>query len=237
MISNGAISNGMKAVIPAAGGGIKMRPLTLEIPKPLLKIQGKAVIDYVFDALPDEIDEAIVVVKYLAEKLKVYLGNSYKGRRIRYVEGSEKGNALGLLACREFFKDGERFFILHGDEPQRKIEIESCLRHQYAWVCSEVSDPRMSGVATIGPDSRILEVIEKPENPKSNWSAMGTILADADIFNYAPELNPNGEYHISSMLNQFVKDHPVYMVRGINRPPLRSLADLEWDMKDFLGKA
>ena len=56
----------MKAVILAAGEGRRMRPFTLSIPKPLLQLQGKKVIDYVFDALPDEVDEAIVTVRYLS---------------------------------------------------------------------------------------------------------------------------------------------------------------------------
>jgi len=49
-----------------------MRPLTLDIPKPLLKIAGKTLLDHIFDALPPEIDEAIIVVKYLAEQIKNY---------------------------------------------------------------------------------------------------------------------------------------------------------------------
>jgi UDP-N-acetylglucosamine diphosphorylase / glucose-1-phosphate thymidylyltransferase / UDP-N-acetylgalactosamine diphosphorylase / glucosamine-1-phosphate N-acetyltransferase / galactosamine-1-phosphate N-acetyltransferase len=224
----------MKAIILAAGEGVRMRPLTLTTPKPLLKIQGKAVIDYVFDALPDEIDEAIVVVKHLADRMKEYLGDTYKGRRIRYVEGSEKGNAIGFLACRPYLKDGERFLILHGDEPQRRKEIEECLKNKYSWAVCEVAEPRLVGVPTIDKNNRILEVVEKPENPKSNYAAMGTIVVDTDIFNYAPLLHKNGEYHLSSMLGQFVKVHEVYAVYGVDRPPFRSMADLEWDMKDFL---
>lgn len=211
-----------------------MRPLTLITPKPLLKLQGKAIIDYVFDALPPEVDEVIVVVKYLGEKIKEYLGNEYKERKIRYVKGSEKGNALGFLACREYLKNGERFLVLHGDEPQRRAEIEECLKHQYAQVCSEVTDPTKTGVATIDEQGRILEIVERPQHPKSNWSAMGTILVDSTIFSYQPQQHPvNGECLFSSMLDQFLRDHSVQAVIGLARPPLGSLADLEWDMKDF----
>lgn len=225
----------MKTIILAAGEGVRMRPLTLSTPKPLLAIKGKKIIDYVFDAFPEEIDEAVIVVKYLADKMKAYLSDSYKGRRIQYVEGSEKGNAIGFLACKPYLKKGERFLVLHGDEPQRKVEIEECLRHPYAWVCSEVPEPKLVGVAIIGPNNRILEVTEKPEHPKSNWSAMGTIVVDTDIFVYAPLPHPvSGEYNFSSMLDQFLRIHPVRAVIGVARPPMRSLADLEWDMKDFV---
>ena len=224
----------MKAIILAAGEGRRMRPLTLTTPKPLLEIQGKAIIDYVFDALPEEVEEAVVVVKYLGEKIKEYLGDEYKGRKIHYVEGSEKGNAYSFLASREYSKEGERFLVLHGDEPHRKSEIEECLKHQYAWVCSYLPQMRPSGIAVIDQDGRILEVLENPENQQSRWSAMGTILVDTDIFHCEPKLHKDGEYKLSSMLNQFVKDHPVFMVEGKPRPPLTSLDDLNWDMKDFV---
>lgn len=211
-----------------------MWPLTLNTPKVLLEIQGKRILDYVFDALPEEVDEVIVVVKYLAEKIKEYLGNNYKGKEISYTEGSEKGNAYSFFSSREYIKDGERFFIIQGDEPQRKKEMEECLKKKYAWVCSYLPELRPSGIATVDERGIILEVVENPENPKSHWSAMGTGLIDADIFHYEPKLHKDGEYKLSSLLNQFVKDHPVFMVEGKLRPPLTSLGDLNWDMKDFL---
>lgn len=213
-----------------------MRPLTLTTPKPLLEIQRKKIIDYVFDALPKEVDEVIVTVKYLAEKIKSYLGEYHTGRKVRYVQGSEQGSVIGLLACRDLLREGERFFILHGDEPQRKSEIKECLKNQYSWVCSYVPKLYPTGVATIAPDGKILEVVERPEHPQSNWSAMGTILVDTNIFKYKPVMHISGEYPLSPLLNQFLKDHPVFVVEGKPRPPLMSPDDLNWDMKDFQEK-
>lgn len=224
----------MKAVILAAGEGRRMRPLTLTTPKPLLEIQGKKVLDYVFDALPTEVDEVVIVVLYLAEQFKKYLGSEYKGRKVHYANGSEKGNAYSFLASRPFVADGERFFILQGDEPQRRVELEECLKRKYAWVCSLLPEMRPSGIATVDGNGRILEVLENPEHPKSLWSAMGTVLVDSDIFRYDPQLHTgDGEFKLSSMLNEFVKDHPMYLVEGKPRPPLTSLDDLNWDMTDF----
>jgi bifunctional UDP-N-acetylglucosamine pyrophosphorylase/glucosamine-1-phosphate N-acetyltransferase len=217
----------MKAIILAAGEGKRMRPLTLTTPKPLLKINGQTILDNIFDSLPEAIDEVIVVVKYLAPKIKEYLGDFYKGRKIKYVEGSERGNAIGFLACRSYFKEGERFLVLYGDEIQSPEEIKKCLSYRAAWVCVPTDNPKSAGIADIAEDGRILEVVEKPENPKSNWSAAGTIVLDTKIFNYAPRPHASGESYLSSMVDQFLKDYPVYAVFGKKRPPLTSIEDVD----------
>ena len=221
----------MKAVILAAGAGRRMLPLTSDTPKPLLKIRGKTVLDYVFDALPPEINEVIVTVHYLGGEIKKYLGDFYRGKKISYVEGSDQGNAIGFLAIKPYFVKGERFFILHGDEPQRSEEITKCLQYQYAWVVSDVPEPRPTGRALLGADGRIREIAELSEDPAlSRWSAMGTMLVDTDIFEYEPTLHQGGEYRVASLMEQFIKTHPVHAVIGKNRPPLTSLDDLNWEM-------
>ena len=225
----------MKAVILAAGKGERMKPFTLTTPKPLLTIQGKAILDYIFEALPAEVNEVIVVIGYLGEKIKNFLGDKYAGRRIHYVEGSEKGNAIGFLSCRPYLNEGERFLVMYGDEPQRKEEIEECLRKSFSVVCTQVPHPHLSGVALIEEGGRILEIVEKPQHPKSNWVAVGTMLVDTHIFDYEPKLHTNGEYHLSSMLDKFVRDYPVYAVAGKRRPPLNSPDDLNWDMSTYLA--
>src|SRR3989338_4680853 len=101
----------MKIVIFAAGEGVRMRPLTLTKPKPLLAYQGKTNLDHLFDRLPAEIDEAIITVKYLGQQIKDYCGTEFHGRRVHYVEGSSEGNALGFLAAKSFFSEGERFAV------------------------------------------------------------------------------------------------------------------------------
>lgn len=219
----------MRVVILAAGEGVRMRPLTLSTPKPLLIFAGKTLLDHTFDSLPSEVDEVLVVVRYLGDQIKNYLGSEYKGRKIKYVDGSTAGNASSFLACRPQLKNEGRFLVIHGDEPQRKQEIEECLRHTYSCVCAEFDESKLSGVATIGDDGRILEIVEKPENPKSRLVAMGTMVVDKDIFKYQPVKHANGEFYFSSMMDQFSKDHHVQMVNGKVRPRFDSLDDLKWE--------
>ena len=191
-----------------------MRNLTETTPKPLLKFAGKSAIDHIFDALPTEIDEAIIVVKYLADQIKAHCGDRFRGRKIQYVIGSESGTAHSFMAARPFIKDGERFAVVYGDEYITAGEARECLSHTYSWLCYPVDDPTKVGIAEVDADGNIANVIEKPQSAKSNLAADGFMVVDAKIFNYSPDMHTDGEYYFSTMMNKFVKDHPVVAVHG-----------------------
>ncbi len=197
----------MKVIITAAGEGVRMRPLTLTTPKPLLKYRGKTNLDHLFERLPKEIDEAIIVVKYLGDQIKQYCGHKFHGRKISYVDGSEKGNAVGIFAAKDFFKPQERFAIAYGDEVFAGDEMTRCLANKYSWLCYHVPDPTKTGVLTIAHDWKILEVIEKPSQPKSNLAADGFMVVSADIFKYDLIKHANGEYYFSDVVGKFLKDY------------------------------
>ena len=76
-------------------------------------------------------------------------------------------------------------------------------------------------------DGKIVEVIEKPENPISNLAAVGLMVADKRLFYYAPYPNESGEYYITSLMNQFVQEAEVVPVIGtMNRPQLNTPEDI-----------
>ncbi|MDP3935116.1 MAG: sugar phosphate nucleotidyltransferase [Candidatus Giovannonibacteria bacterium] len=204
----------MKIVILAAGEGVRMRPLTLSVPKPLLRFGGQASLDHFFEALPDEITEAIIVVGYLAEQIKTYCGNNFHGRTINYIDGSSKGNAASFINTKHLFASQERFAVSYGDELITKQEIENCLKSKYSWLCYELNNPKNAGVALVNSAGRILEVIEKPAIPPSNLAANGFMVANSDIFSYKPDLHVSGEYYFSSMMNKFCLDHRVQAIVG-----------------------
>ncbi|TSC55275.1 MAG: nucleotidyl transferase [Parcubacteria group bacterium Greene0416_79] len=169
----------MKAIILAAGEGKRMLPLTRSVPKPLLRIKNKTILDYIFAALPEEIDHVVIVVGYLKKKIQEHIV---------------------------------------GDDMANREEVVSCLSFEYSWVCAPSEYPRVSGIATIGEDRCIVEVIEKPEDPKSNMSAAGVMVIGSEIFNYTPTRHLNGEFYLTSLMNQFVKNYKVHAVIGDPRP-------------------
>jgi len=101
-------------------------PLTAKTPKPLLKVNGKPLINYVLDSLPSEIDEIIIVIKYLLDHIVEHIGGEYKGTKVTYVEGSDKGNAYSFLETRRHL-DNERFLLIYGDEMPSKENVSRCM--------------------------------------------------------------------------------------------------------------
>jgi len=203
----------MKLVILAAGRGERMGDLTKNIPKPLLRYGGKTILDRLFLALPDEIDEVIIVIKYLGEKIKEHCGSNFYGRKIRYVEGSLDGNAVGFMKTKEFFNNKERFAVSYGDEIITKKEITDCLKHEFSWLLYEMDNPKDVGIAETNPDGFITNVEEKPEVPKTNLVTNGFMVVNYDIFAHKPELHRKKEYVFVDLMKKFL-NHNVFGVTG-----------------------
>ncbi len=226
----------MKAIILAAGEGTRMRPLTLTKPKPLLEIAGKTLLDHIFEALPEEVDEAIIVVKYLGEQIKKYCGEVFHGRRITYVEGSDLGTAYSFLAAKPYLGD-DRFLFIYGDELPAPEDIAVCLRYPASILCWEADDPWNHGVANLRPDGTILEIEEKPAEPKGRLIADGVMVLNKKIFDCVPAKGDKEEFFFSQMVNQFIKKENVQAVKSVwGIGGFSSPDDLERVTKSFLER-
>ena len=191
-----------------------MRPLTENKPKPMIEILGKPLLHHIFDSLPDEIDEVILVTGYLEEKIKEYFGESFAGKKIKYIHQPKKlGTAHGLWLTRKFLGD-ERFLMLYADDLQSKEDIQKCLAHPLSIMVMEVSDPRRFGVIVVDDRGKVLDLVEKPISPPSNLASTGVKVLDSKIFNYPAKQHPNGEYYITDSLSQMVRDYDMFAVRA-----------------------
>ncbi len=200
----------MKAVILAAGKGVRMRPLTHHTPKPLLEVNGLPILDHTLGNFPDEINETIIVVKHLSHKIKEYIGKQNRHMKVRYVEGSHKGTAYSLIAARKFLNN-ERFLVVTGDDIPSAADIKNCLSKELSILVFKPSDPRVCGMAYQRKDGSIWRIIEKPKKTKAKLAITGVMVLNTDIFNYEPVLE-RGEYFLSSLVGRFARDHNVYPV-------------------------
>lgn len=197
----------MQCVILAAGEGVRMRPLTNDTPKPLLKVLEKPLIEYHFESLPREIHEVIVVVGYLADKISDFLGTEFLGKKIKYVFQSKKEGTFAALKICESYLDEENFLLLYADDLVSPKSLSRCVEsHNLCVLLASVDDPKHFGVAVLDPDGTIREIEEKPEKPKNNLVNCGPAVLNKKILDYEPPKHANGEYYITDAINLMIKD-------------------------------
>lgn len=206
----------MKAVILAAGRGMRMRHLTAKIPKPLLKVRGKTFIERLIGAFPQTVSEIIIVIGYRGEQIRAFLSDRFKGKKISYVTNDriELGNAHSLMLTRGYFKPRERFLVMYSDELTSRKEIKRCLARRFSWVTHIVEAPEKASVAVLSSAGRIIHVEEKPEHPESNIVPGGVMVINADIFECRKEKHRNGEYYLTTMMSDFIASHTVFSITG-----------------------
>lgn len=167
----------MKAIIPVAGVGERLKPFTFTTPKPLLPVAGKPIISHIIDTLiAYGIDELILILGYMGEKIEEFVRNSYPNRAKFVYQRELLGLAYAVKLGIDELND-EPFIILLGDTVV-KLPPKSIFDWSENYVgLVEVENPERFGVAVLEGEY-IVEVEEKPKYPRSNH-----ILAGIYIFN------------------------------------------------------
>lgn len=202
----------MRIIVIAGGKGMRMRPLTLETPKPLLRYRGATNLDHLFLHLPAEIGEAILLLHYLPEKIRAHCGERFHGRIMHYALDEGKGTGTALLSVRDRFSSGERFAVAYADEVFVGDELHRAAAPEFSWLCYHARNPTEVGIATVDAEGYIRAVIEKPREPASDLTVDGFMVVNTDIFSCTSERHANGELYLTGLMNQFVKTHPVKAV-------------------------
>ncbi len=205
----------MKAIILAAGRGVRLRPYTHITPKPLLKINGKRIIDYTLNILPQEIDEVIIVIGHLKWRVKWHLGEKHGHKKITYiVQKDKKGTAHALYLCKPLLRKKERFLVLFGDNIYAKKDLERCLNYKLSILAKEIENPKDFGVLTFDKNRHLKEIIEKPSNPPTNLVNCGVFVLNRKIFNYRMEVISKKEFGLPQTIVKMAQDYPVKIIKA-----------------------
>jgi glucose-1-phosphate thymidylyltransferase len=163
----------MRAVIPVAGIGTRLKPHTFSTPKVLLNVGGKPIIAHILDKLLEEgISKATFVIGYLGDMIKEYIEKTYPSMQSSFVE-QETMEGLGhaIYTAIPTFDDDEIFIIL-GDTIF-DVNLKNVFRDKISSLgVKQVEDPRRFGVA-VTKDGRIEKLVEKPQTPVSNLALVG----------------------------------------------------------------
>jgi glucose-1-phosphate thymidylyltransferase len=208
----------MKGVILAGGTGSRLLPLTKVTNKHLLPIYNKPMIYYPLECMASAgIDEVMLVTggNNSGDFLRL-LGNGrdfgFKNLNYTYQEGA--GGIAQALSLAEHFAEGEPICLILGDtilEYTIRSTCEAFRRQKQGAkiLLSPVENPRAYGVAELDPkdQSRVLHIIEKPENPTSNWAVIGVYFYDTEVFNIVRQLKPSArnELEITDVNNEYIR--------------------------------
>lgn len=209
----------MKGLIPASGEGSRLRPITLAIPKELLMVGNKAIIEYVIDAMKHVgINEIIIVVGYRKHAILDYLGSGERlGVKFTYVV-QDKRDGLGkaVLAGKHLIGD-EIFLVVLGDDffyPKTFLkEIIKFHKKNDADATigvAKIIDPRRHGIIKPGHKKKILDIIEKPSPKKapSNLGSIGIYVFKPIIFDAIKKTKPgyNDEIQLTDAIKILIKE-------------------------------
>lgn len=200
----------MQAVILAAGLGTRMGELTKNTPKPLLKIQDKTLLEHNLIAMPPEIDEVVLVVGYLHEQIKSYIGEQFLGKKITYVHQDElKGTGHALSLCKGVL--AERFLVIMGDDLYYEKDLQELVKRELAILVWKMKDDEFKNdrqaIVKINGHGELQDIVERQPAVKGTLVNTGAYVLDEKFFQYPLVLAgmPAKEYGLPQTFLQMVK--------------------------------
>lgn len=209
----------MKAIIPVAGAGTRLRPLTYTQPKPLIPVAGKPIISFIIDQLREVgITDYIFIIGYLGEKIKNYVEAQYPDIQKTFVTQEMRlGSAHAIWIAREHFRNAKEVMIFFGDSIIDTNFREVLSKPHSCLGVHRVQDPREFGVVQYDQEGQIVRLVEKPKIPKSNMAMVGFYwirevpqLVEALEFNISHNIRTDGEFPLTDALMRMLDQGVIF---------------------------
>lgn len=198
----------MKAVIPVAGIGTRLRPHTHTQPKSLIPVAGKPILAHIVDQLVEGgVRDFVFIIGYLGDKVQDYISKNYPDIHASFVmQTTGRGTGHAIWLAKEAIGDAP-ILIVFGDTICEVDWKEIINSNQSLLGVKKVEDPRQFGVAESDKDGRILRLIEKPAIPKSNLALVGIykIIETAELMKCLNNIIENNiksqnEFHLTDAM-------------------------------------
>lgn len=205
----------MKVILPIAGKGERMRPYTNNLPKCLLPVGGKTIIDWIVaDALPLEPSETIFITGYKAEVVEKFLNQRPDYGNVRTVLQKDPqglGQAISLVL--PYIDDDEPILIILGDTLfQADLSVLANATENVLYTY-KVEDPRRFGVAEMDENGNIKRLVEKPQEFVSDEALVGVYyIKDVKELKYALKylmennIRTRGEFQLTDALQMMIEN-------------------------------
>lgn len=183
----------MKAFLLAGGRGERLRPLTLSMPKCLVPINGRPLLDIWLDLLESQgVADVLLNVSHHVEQVRAFLGERRRGPRVHLVvEDHPVGNAGTVAANRQFVAGADSFWVFYADN-LTNLRLQPMLdaHRRNAGVLTmglfRAPDPRAAGIVTTDETGLVVDFVEKPAEPRGDLANAGIYLARASLFDVLP---------------------------------------------------
>ncbi|MFC1816358.1 nucleotidyltransferase family protein [Thermodesulfobacteriota bacterium] len=193
----------MKAFLIAAGIGTRLKPYTEMIPKCLVPIQGKPLLEIWLELLDKyQIEAVLINIHHHAEKIDEFVAGIKKSVRVKittFYEQNLLGSGGTVLANREFVADSDEFMIAYADNLTTVNLFKMICFHRIIRLKGGIltmglihsPNPKDCGIVVMDQENKIVKFIEKPQNPVGNLANSGIYIASKEIFELLPKPQSN----------------------------------------------
>ena len=205
----------MKAVIPLAGKGTRLRPHTHHTPKPLLKVAGKPVLAYILDDLVTlGVEEVVFIVGHLRDAVEAWIRAEYPDLRGHYVHQEVQDGTAGAIVLAEPYVDEDVLIIFADAVMEVDYGLTKTIGEDYDGViwAKEVEDYQRYGVIVTHDDGTMATIVEKPSEPVSKLANIGLyyirdheLLFEGVRHTLESGPGPSGEFYLTDAF-QFMVD-------------------------------
>ena len=163
----------MKVILPLAGKGTRLLPLTKRVPKPLVRVAGRPVMDYVMETLGGlDLDELIVITGHLKDVVEKYIVEQYDVAA-RFVEQKTLDGTAGAVNLARPYVDGPVLIVFVDTLIEADLSLIRTSKADGVIWAKEVDDYRRFGVIVTDPQGYMTRIVEKPDTPISRLANVG----------------------------------------------------------------
>jgi bifunctional UDP-N-acetylglucosamine pyrophosphorylase/glucosamine-1-phosphate N-acetyltransferase len=218
----------MKAVILAAGEGVRLQPITSTRPKHLIKVGGKPILEHCLNAVKTSgIEEALIVIHYMGDAIRQYFGDGKKfGLKIEHVEQKAvlgTGNAVNVVE--PYVKDD--FLLFYGDllfsaeAVKNVIDLHKKEKPAATMAVVPVENPEDYGIVELEDEKYVKRLVEKPNRNEapSNLANAGIYIFSTEIFDKVRETSASarGEWEITDAISQLLNEKKTVLAVKISQ--------------------
>lgn len=201
-------------VILCGGKGTRLEPLTKTMPKPLLKVAGKSILQHNMKAIAPYVNEYILVVEYMHEMIMSSIGDTFEGRPVYYVREHQTLGTGHALKVTEHAIHNDQFFMIYGDDIYDPVFYEESVKYDRSVAGKPVDNWQIFGILHTKADGTLDSIIEKPSEFVGNTANIGVFHFDKNIFEYTRNLtiSKRGEYELTDAVSAYCQKYPMEIV-------------------------